>query len=80
MIAVRRDRMTNVRPGRRVVEPCPTCLGMGALLALPSGQVVSAVIVVPNPRAWASLPVAPCPACEQTGNEPRKRPRNWGVG
>lgn len=80
MIAVRRDRLTNVRPGRRVSEPCPSCCGQGALLALPNGQAVAATYVVPDRRRWHRHPVAPCPTCEGTGIELLRRPRRWGEG
>ena len=78
---VARDRLTNVRRDRRVGEPCPTCHGARALLPTPSGTVVSAAFLVPNERAWRSLPVCPCPVCGQSGIEPRRgRPRGWGQG
>lgn len=77
-----RDRMTNVRPGRGAVDPCPTCMGSGALLPLPSGQTLGAQYVVPHRGAWHNHPagVAPCPPCEGTGWELGRRPRRWGGG
>lgn len=71
----RRDRMTNVgRRGWRMPGPCPTCAGSGALLAAPggAGRVLPAPMVVPHPRAWLHLPVAPCPVCGQSGFEPEQ--------
>ncbi len=80
MAVRRRDRMTNVRPGRRVTDPCDSCAGEGALLPLPNGHLAAARFVVPNRRAWSSLPVAPCPVCEGTGATLDRRPRRWGQG
>lgn len=72
---MRRDRLTNTRPGKRAAAPCPNCAGDGALLPTPSGVLYPARMVVPNRNAWARLSPAPCPVCRQTGVEPRSMPR-----
>jgi hypothetical protein len=74
-VAYRRDRMTNVRPDRAPLGPCPTCHGARCVLPLPNGWAVSARIVIPHPRAWRHHEVAPCPACGGSGVETDRRPR-----
>lgn len=78
-VAFRRDRATNVRPDRALLGPCPTCHGARCVLRLPNGWAVSARMVVPNARAWRHLEVAPCPACNSSGVETDRRPRQAGM-
>lgn len=75
----RRDRMTNTRPDRALLDPCATCHGARCLLRLPNGWAMSARIVIPNPRAWRDQDVAPCPTCNSCGVETDRRPRQAGM-